>query len=305
MIKFEKTLNKNSVLTFSHSGELVAGTKNGITLYNTRDFSCFMRFDHQSDIGHILFSQNDEILATKDFQGLIRMYSINSQTHIHTFHSIDKRDGSNFVFSPDDEYIIDGDWGGNIRLLNLKTFEKKILQTLPNCMINSVSLDLKNGEVIFTIFYKGGLSIYDPQYYYLSYFNYIDGTLVWVKDGNKIPEFLLGPIVEQSLRRIVFFNQGSSKKYEIQIYDLDFTKLIVSIPLGDVRCAKKNISISSGGKYLIVNYMDSIRIYDTKEYELVVLLNIDGLIRFSYDDRIVSVCSSDGKCFISSLNHLV
>ncbi len=112
-----------------HSDYIVTLSESMASIWDSKTWekvAVFKEINHPSEI---CFANNSDLLAIKSTSGRIGVFNLSTMQHIVS-HTPTKREGVNMFFSPDDQYIISGDWDGNVYLFDWKNNKSEILLQL-------------------------------------------------------------------------------------------------------------------------------------------------------------------------------
>ncbi len=294
-------------LVFSYDGKIIAGTKDGITLYNSNDLTKIINFNKGIEISHIIFSNNNSLLATKCTLGTIRLYDLNELKWINTFKPSYKGDGSNIFFTPDDKFLIDGDWDGNLRIISLESYDIKIIKKYENSIINNIQYDAINRSFHILIHNKGEISYYRPGYDYFSIWNYEDSKFGFKYDTKYINRIsnLVRMTYDYKRKRYLDIQKNRNNIYELIVVDELFSKIIKKVSLDVKSSMLTKIQFSPLLNILLIYIDKKIYIINPDEYSITKIISFDGNIRFSNDEKYISVCTSKGEGYITNLKKLL
>lgn len=140
-------------LTISNDEKLAFLFHRMAVLYDAENFSEIWSFKVPQYTSNAAISNNNKLLATKNVFGRISLWSIESKKLIKNF-PMKRVEGENILFSPDDRYLVDADFNGNIMVINIADLSFQVIKTYDDCMINGISFNEKTAEFIFTFLEK-------------------------------------------------------------------------------------------------------------------------------------------------------
>ncbi len=152
-MKTIKKLTHAIGLTISNDEKLAFLFHRMAVLYDAENFSEIWSFKVPQYTNNAAISNNNKLLATKNVFGRISLWDIESKKLIKNF-LMKRVEGENILFSPDDRYLVDADFNGNIMVINIADLSFQVIKTYDDCMINGISFNEKTGEFIFTFLEK-------------------------------------------------------------------------------------------------------------------------------------------------------
>jgi WD40 repeat protein len=307
MVDYIKRITHVYELVFSNDGRYLAGTKNGVTLFRTSDYSEIVNFNKNVDVGDaVVFSHNSKLLATKCAFGRIRLYDIESLERLKTFNYDYEGDGSNIAFTSDDSFIIDGDWDGNLRLLNTKTLTKCIVKHYENCMIERIDYDPNSQRVLVLTHYTGGPNYIDETYRFVSIWRYSNQSLVWEFDTNRIYGCILSkPKYDFNMDRFYSLCQKSKYNWVMIVYDKYFEKCLYEISIGNISEHHGMINDTSINSFISVSFNSKTIFFSTENYNIIKTISMGGRVRLSPINNLISICSYKGDGYVFTLDQLL
>jgi hypothetical protein len=118
--KFTQNISEASCgLTYAHNGSLLAfyGDDQVISLWGTDSNVLTHLPGHNTVLNQIIFSPDDQSLATLGSDSLVRVWNI--QAHKETFSWVDPKIGMNWIkYSPDGRYLLGGGSDGVVRIFS-------------------------------------------------------------------------------------------------------------------------------------------------------------------------------------------
>jgi WD40 repeat protein len=155
--------------TTSYDGKLLASiyyNDSNIKLWDTESFKLVKTLDgHSNEIFSIIFSNDDNTIATSNKEGIIRIIDIISGEIIQTFYNHIEYDTS-FCYSFDSKKIITSDESGKISVMDIKS--GKIDKEFIGQKQYSKSIKLFNNEVLVSLSKDNSLIVW----------NYITGKII-------------------------------------------------------------------------------------------------------------------------------
>lgn len=133
--------------TVSEDGNLIAITGGSTFVYNKK-YEIIFRCKPFSNTNSVIISKNNSMIAFKNTSGEISIWSLHSKEKIKNI-AMEKNEGENILFSPDNKYIIDADWSGNIMLIDINTLTYSIIEKFEDSMINYIDFNKETCEFIF------------------------------------------------------------------------------------------------------------------------------------------------------------
>lgn len=221
---------------------------------------------------HLCFSPDGTQVAIKNTSGKIKVFDIASQECISNQVSRKIGEGSS-MFYVDADRILSCDWWGKLYLYNIKLGETTICHTFT---------DIKTPNLIPT---EDGFLAYAD--YYIQRKGYCDCFTefyqVSVEDTVKV-KFLLKEECElinnayACFKDKVFFY--SVPKNQIYCYDIKNVSMqpLYKLPDHEIRLERElfnDISISPDGKKIALAFNTHVRVYNTKNYELILLHQLE------------------------------
>lgn len=85
----------------------------------------------------VTLSGDGQRLAVKNVLGTLGVYDLTS-LHLRGNVQPTSKEGADPVFSPDDQFIVDADWDGVIRLINAATLDVTDLRRYADCMVTDI-----------------------------------------------------------------------------------------------------------------------------------------------------------------------
>lgn len=308
MFNFIKKIPNTYRLTFSNGGNILIGLSDEITLYNTNNYTEILSFNEIKEINHVIFSHNNDLLAVKSSLGVIGVYDLKKMQFMKSYTpECDSGDGCNIFFTPDDKYIIDGDWEGNIRLINLENDHVKIIKKFDNSKVQNIEYDSIDKSYHVFIHYRGSFSLYEPSYNFVSIWNYDDNNLLWVYDTRHINR--ITPLTrikyDCKRKRYVDIQKNRNHKYELIVVDNSFSKIISRVPFDIISSILEKIVFSPSYDYLFAYINKTLYIMNGENYDILKSFKFEGNIEFSSDEELLTICTSKGDGYITTIKDLL
>jgi WD40 repeat protein len=149
MPKLLKKIKGGSSLAINNDESLIYTIARGnIMVYNTKDFNQSRKIKALSNINSIAISNDNKLIAAKNTSGKIAVLTVDDWLIINKY-QMEKNEGSNCIFTSDNNYIVDADCEGNIMLVDLKKQKYYIVLKIRGFMINGITYNPKTEEFIF------------------------------------------------------------------------------------------------------------------------------------------------------------
>ncbi|MFA5179260.1 MAG: hypothetical protein WC363_03345 [Candidatus Izemoplasmatales bacterium] len=274
MKQYEFLFKHFTTANLSNNNRLVALCSSDVSVFEFPNMNMITKFSQIKYPSSSCFSSNNQFLAVKSTLGNIGIYDLEKKVLISKSRHVNEAgNGSNILFTPDDKYIIDGDWRGNIRQIDIQNGTFKVIETNDNHMIRRIEYD--DLEQVFHIqkFYRGGMNILDSSYTVISQWKYnIDKKQMnLMKETKKVHNHGGYFSYNQSQKQYasVGFSQRELNFVEIEVYDNMLDEILLRKPLeGETKRVKEYNVITQNGVHFIVKIDNNIYIYDIGDYEL-------------------------------------
>lgn len=134
----------------SKDGKYIANLNHEVSIFDSKTMqliNCFKDLDNPSTMS---FSNNSEYLAVKNTLGKIILYNLNKMKRVKVINQ-SKVCGAELFFTPDDKYIISGDWDGKIYSYDIKRRKNIVIKEYPGYMVREIKYDRFSSKYIFLI----------------------------------------------------------------------------------------------------------------------------------------------------------
>jgi WD40 repeat protein len=288
---------------------LAAATPSRVYIYDFNSFKVITQFTEIKNPSYFEFSSDNKLLAIKSTSGAISLFSLESNSFLRKFKYFrEAGDGSNINFTPDNQFIIDGDWLGNVRLIHINDGLITVLEKNENTMIRSINYD--DEEKVFHIhkFYRGGTNITDESHHSVSRWKYNlnEKKLTFLNETEKLSR--IGDELLYNKEKKYYFNihfkSQRNKQREIVVYNYMLDSIILRRSIeGEVINYFTRSSISPNGAYLGIAFANKVQIYSTEEFTLEKEINIEfpKHINFTFDNKYFYITNQNGNAYIYSV----
>jgi len=302
-----KLKNKNLFkIKISSDNKYLVAITNKVTLYHFDGLTVLAEFKDIKNPSYVTFSSDNRLLAVKSTIGEVGIFDIRSKMFVRKFkHVHEAGDGSNIFFTLDDQFIIDGDWRGNIRLLNLQDGSIKVVEMSDNTMIKSMEFDNKENIYHIHKFNRGNYCELSTNFISRWKYDVKLKTLFKQDETNQVNK--IGDAISYnrqkgyyvSTRRILL------KQEEIIVFDYNLLQeLKRRLIYCDVKINIIKSSISPNCAYYALAFDDKVHIYSLDDLELrkEIIAPSPNHIDFTTDSQYFYFTSRSGETFIYSTN---
>jgi hypothetical protein len=299
-----------SNIKISNDNHYLVAASNIVYIYDFDSFKVISQFTEVKNPSYMQFSLDNKFLAVKSTSGEIGLLSLESNSFIRKFKYFKEAgDGSNINFTPDNQFIIDGDWVGNIRLIDIHDGSITIVNTNDNTKIKSIEYDEKENVFHIHKFYLGGKGITDESYHSVSRWKYNlnEKKLIPLDETNKLSR--IGNELIYNKEKKYYINiQYLLPKYkqrEIVLYNYMLDSVILRRNItGEVINYYTNSSISKNGAYFGIVFANKVQIYSTEEFKLEKEIDIEfpKHIDFTFDNKYFYITTQNGNAYIYKLD---
>ncbi len=289
---------------------LAAATTNKVIIYEFDSFKIISQFAEIKNPSYIQFSPDNKLLAIKSTSGAIGLFSLESYSFLRKFKYFrEGGDGSNIYFTPDNQFIIDGDWLGNIRLINIDDGLITILDKNENTMIKRIEYDEKGRVFHIQKFYRGGISITDESYHSVSRWKYSknEKKIFPLDESNKLSR--IGNELVYNIEKRYYINihikSPKNKQREIVLYNYRLDSVMCRKHItGEVINYYTNSSISGDGNYFGIVFANKVQIYSTDEFKLEKEIDVEfpKHIEFTFDNKYFYITNQKGNAYIYKID---
>jgi WD40 repeat protein len=218
------TTKQYSLAWMSQHHSLLAILSSRIKVYTYPEMIETAEFSDLKYPTRACFSSDDKRLAVKNTLGTICIFDLQEKTLVAKVRQMNSAgDGSNILFTPDNLFILDGDWNGNIRLIDTQNGSTHFLERNDNFMIKSIELDERLTVFHVQMAFRWNVSSPSiPSYTVISTWRYdaVNKVITRIGITNKImshdSKISYNPVFEQY---VTVPSRGHSREKEIVIYD--------------------------------------------------------------------------------------
>jgi WD40 repeat protein len=131
-------IGTSHAVAFSTDGELLATLGRDVWIWNLPSRSKTVRAHPFSHPSSAVFAPDQRNIAVKSTSGQIVVVEVQSGRTSVDFHNAGDGEGSNLLYSPCGEFIVDGTWGGRLNVRRASSGAREFVQDFPGEMIRSV-----------------------------------------------------------------------------------------------------------------------------------------------------------------------
>lgn len=124
----------------TRNGKYLAIASKKIEVYDSTSFKKVAEFRNIRHPSSIAFSSDSRLMAVKNTSGLINLYNLVEMSFITSFQP-SEREGSNILFTPDNENILSSDWDGNIYRINIHSEKIETIRQYENFLLEKMDYD--------------------------------------------------------------------------------------------------------------------------------------------------------------------
>ncbi len=277
---------KSNSMSVSNTGKyLVLCYSSKCIVYSFPELEVLEKIDEVKYGCKYAFSSDDSILAVKSTLGKIYVYNLISREMIFIVKAQrNAGGGSNILFTPDNDYIIDGDFNGNLRTISLKNGDVNILEKKRNEMREFIQFNSIDSSYHIQNYYRGTLgTLSDIDKTYVSIWRYsikekrFSKSFESNKRRNSMPKLLLNEKVNKYLT--IYKSKNSLTKANINEYDNTLEDFELRVEFDN---KKNNLDFKP---YLfndldiyIIKLDNEIRVYDLTDYHLLAICEIKNWV---------------------------
>lgn len=306
MLKTKKCFENVYNLKISVDNKFIIAVSKRIIVYRFDNLEVIAKFGEISNPSKIAISSDNKLLAIKSTIGKIGLYSLENLSLIETFKATkDAGDGSNIWFTPDSIYIIDGDWNGNIRLINIQDSTTLVIKSYDNCMIENIEYCDKDQIYHIYKFNRSGYNFVTKWKYDIN-----KKQIFELNESNHIREIGDRLVYNNKFNYYAYLstrNKRYERKYEIVLINDSLNSVLFSKKIGPWININRDISFSPDGHYLAVILNDKLQIYSNNPIELLKDIPIDDVqkLGISPDSQYICVCTQSNKGYIFNIDELL
>lgn len=276
MEKYNFEFKKYTIANISSNDRLLAAAaSNGVTVFDFPSMGKIAIFKEIKNPFYTYFSSDNKLLAVKSTLGVIGLFDIEKKVFISKYRrASNSGDGSNILFTPDNRYIIDGDWAGNIRLVDIVDGKIIYLEKNFNTMIMNIDYDDQEHTFHIQKYYRGGQSILDKSYSVISRWRYDlkNKEMIHVDETNKIIRNSSSISYNSVLNQYITFQYPPPpplRRIGIAVYDGFLNEIISTFDIGLYKYSTHNNSVSKDGKWFITLIDNQVNIFSVKDFYIV------------------------------------
>lgn len=260
-----------------------------VTLWDASSRKEITKFKQIKNPSDVSFSNNGKKLIIKSTTGQYGLFNLSSFELEKEFYTTGE-EGGNIFFSPDDKYIIDADWSGNIIFIDLFEDTYDIIKEYKNYMITQIN------KINFSLFQF----VFKPK---------CSRETGCIEDNVVLLEWQY-PFRESSMaekminyKSINFFKYSPNGTYcavisnsEILIHSADLKNIIHKIDLD----YPKHISWSIDEKYIAVVHSNYIKIIQISDFSIIKDICMEYACRadFTAGGEYITLCSWEKGYYI-------
>lgn len=268
---------------------LVSIGDRSVILWDANSRKEITKFKQIKNPSHASFSNDGKKLIVKSTIGQYGLFNLSSLELEKEFHTTEN-EGNNLFFSPDDNYIVDADWSGNVILIDLHEDTYDIIKKYKNYMITQIN-KINSQEFQFVFHAKCSRKS-----------GFVEDNVIVLEWQYPFNE---NEPIERTIdyKNIDFFKYSPKNNYcsvisnsEIFIHSVNLKHLIYRMKLD----YPKYLSWSMDEKYIAVVYSGNTKIIQISDFSVVkdIPMEYACFAEFTYDSEYIILGSWEKGYYI-------